>query len=258
MKKIFFLIVFTLQFSIACFAQDPYQHYTDREIIKLVNYIKKLEKTASFYIATHPDDVFVKSLSNNKEEKTILLNIVTDTFHSYNDNQVIKIANYIKGLLHLDSLNTYSLAIIKDNKKRVDDSIAKSKTFVMEEQKEIDNIEKSIFFNFDSSILKEESYKPLNEIVEIFKSYINLTPVIKNYSGIKFIIEGHTDSIGPIAYNLNLSNERAKSVADYFISKGIPDTILSFNGYGEAKPIDTNETQEGQAKNRRVEIRAKK
>jgi OOP family OmpA-OmpF porin len=73
-----------------------------------------------------------------------------------------------------------------------------------------------------------------------------------------FIVEGHTDNVGADAYNMNLSKERAKAVMDYLVSKGVPATKISSVGYGEEKPIASNETEEGRSKNRRVEIKAKK
>jgi outer membrane protein OmpA-like peptidoglycan-associated protein len=248
MKKIFFLIVFTLQFSLTCFSQDSLHRYTDIELMKLVKYIKGLEGRTASYSASHPDDVFVVNVAKSVEEKAILTDLIKDSLHRYNDSQIIKLAGYIKHLEKLDSLNTYTIAMVEETKKRVADSIAKTQVVVLEEQKEISEYEKLIFFNFDSSVLKEESYKPLDEAVKI----------LKNHSNLVFTIEGHTDSIGPVAYNLNLSKERARTVMNYFISKGIPADRISSTGYGEAKPVATNETAEGQAKNRRVEIRAKK
>lgn len=243
MKKIF-LIVFIIQFSLVCFSQDSLHHYTDPEVIKLADYIKNLEKKAAFYIATHPNDVFVVNNSKSAEEKAVLSDLIRDSLHTYNDKQVIRIANYIKYLERLNELNTLAL----EAKKRYNDSIAKAQVLVLEGQKEIDKYEKLIFFNFDSSVLKEESYPALDEAVKILKNNAKLT----------FVVEGHTDSIGPVAYNLNLSKERAKSVMNYIVLKGIPKTRISSIGYGEAKPIDTNETEEGKSKNRRVEIRGKK
>jgi len=246
MKKIFFLVVFILPFSFACFSQDSLHRYTDQEVIKLANYIKDLESRTASYSASHPKDVFVEIVTNNKEEKVILSDIIKDSLHRYNDSQVIKLSRYIKHLEKLDSLNTFAIAM--EAKKRADDSIAKTNVVVIKDQKEIDKYEKLIYFNFDSSTLKTESFGPLDEAVKILKNYPNLT----------FVIEGHTDSIGPVAYNLNLSRERAKSVMNYFISKGIPASRISAVGYGEEKPVATNETEQGRAQNRRVEIRVKK
>ena len=67
-------------------------------------------------------------------------------------------------------------------------------------------------------------------------------------------IGGHTDSKGSDSYNLRLSENRAKAVYDYLILKGISEKRLQYKGYGKNKPIDTNDTEEGRANNRRVEF----
>ena len=65
-------------------------------------------------------------------------------------------------------------------------------------------------------------------------------------------IQGHTDSIGSVNYNLNLSQRRAEAVKDYLVSKGVSPSNLTAKGYGKAKPIVSNDTAEGRAQNRRV------
>ncbi|MFQ5902757.1 MAG: OmpA family protein, partial [Candidatus Binatia bacterium] len=67
-------------------------------------------------------------------------------------------------------------------------------------------------------------------------------------------IAGHTDSTGPEAYNQGLSERRAKTVEEYLISKGISPDRLKAVGYGESRPVATNDTREGRAMNRRVEL----
>ena len=68
-------------------------------------------------------------------------------------------------------------------------------------------------------------------------------------------IQGHTDSIGDAAYNQGLSEKRAKAIMDYLASHGIASYRLSAKGYGETLPIASNDTEEGRAKNRRVQLR---
>ena len=70
----------------------------------------------------------------------------------------------------------------------------------------------------------------------------------------KIEIGGHTDSRGSTAYNQRLSESRARAVVEYLSSKGIDSRRLKFKGYGSSKPIDTNSTEEGRARNRRVEF----
>ncbi len=70
-------------------------------------------------------------------------------------------------------------------------------------------------------------------------------------------IIGHTDSIGNADYNMTLSLQRAKSVRDYLIYKGIDGKRLDYKAMGQSMPIATNTTEEGRAKNRRTEINIK-
>jgi outer membrane protein OmpA-like peptidoglycan-associated protein len=67
-------------------------------------------------------------------------------------------------------------------------------------------------------------------------------------------ISGHTDNKGSDDYNATLSQGRSEAVVNYVISQGVDSYRLSAHGYGEAKPIDTNDSDEGRANNRRVEF----
>lgn len=67
-------------------------------------------------------------------------------------------------------------------------------------------------------------------------------------------LEGHTDSTGSDAYNQTLSEERAQSAADYLISQGVPANTISTRGWGETRPVASNDTPEGRAQNRRVDV----
>ena len=102
----------------------------------------------------------------------------------------------------------------------------------------------NIFFDFDKSTLRPESYHELNRWVEVFKK----TPDLKAE------IHGHTCWMGTEAYNQGLSERRATAVINYLVSKGIAKERLSMKGFGETKPATSNETKEGREYNRRVEI----
>ncbi|MBI3481374.1 MAG: OmpA family protein [Bacteroidetes bacterium] len=103
---------------------------------------------------------------------------------------------------------------------------------------------KNIQFNFGKTTLLPDSFKELDDVVELLK---------KNPS-LKLEIGGHTDSDGPDDYNLWLSQSRAQAVVDYLISQGANAEQLVAKGYGETKPIDTSETQLAKSTNRRVEF----
>ena len=73
----------------------------------------------------------------------------------------------------------------------------------------------------------------------------------------KIELFGHTDNVGENKYNLQLSQKRADAVRKYFIEKGIPAADISALGQGETKPIESNDSEKGKAKNRRVEVKFK-
>jgi outer membrane protein OmpA-like peptidoglycan-associated protein len=101
-----------------------------------------------------------------------------------------------------------------------------------------------ILFDTGKSTLRPESMGVLNEIVK----------VMKENAGLKFEIDGHTDSDGDDAGNLKLSQERADAVKTQLVSMGIDGSRFTTKGFGETKPIDKNDSPEGKANNRRVEF----
>jgi len=110
--------------------------------------------------------------------------------------------------------------------------------------KALNSYAKTILFDTGKATIKEQSSKVLGDIIGI----------LNEYSNAKFYIEGHTDSVGSEASNQKLSEERASSVMNYLIEHGIASNRLSARGYGESRPLDTNDTKAGRANNRRVEI----
>ena len=82
----------------------------------------------------------------------------------------------------------------------------------------------------------------------------NLVKVLRDNSDIRLEIQGYTDSQGNSEMNRKLSDKRANEIRDYLIKYHIDESRLDANGYGEEKPVDSNETAEGRAKNRRVEL----
>ena len=101
-----------------------------------------------------------------------------------------------------------------------------------------------VMYGFDSAEIKSEAYPMLDEAVLILK---------KNPE-INVEIDGHTDNRGPAAYNMTLSERRAKAVMKYFVDKGVEAERLTTKGFGFTQPAASNDTEEGRAKNRRVEL----
>lgn len=101
-----------------------------------------------------------------------------------------------------------------------------------------------IHFEFDKTVIQRESFPILNELADVLREY----PLLR------VRIEGHTDSVGDTSYNQKLSERRALAVRDYLVGAGIEADRLSWAGYGESRPIASNDTAAGRAKNRRTEF----
>jgi outer membrane protein OmpA-like peptidoglycan-associated protein len=101
-----------------------------------------------------------------------------------------------------------------------------------------------IQFEFDKADITPESNQTLDLIAQVLRSDEHL----------KLMIFAHCDAVGTDEYNLDLSQRRAKSVSDYLASKGVYPPSMRHRGFGSSKPVADNATDEGRAKNRRVEF----
>src|SRR5699024_3136788 len=103
-----------------------------------------------------------------------------------------------------------------------------------------------VLFDFDKSDLKAPAKETLNEVIALLEA-VEAEEVVQ--------VIGHTDDQGADDYNLKLSKERAQAVEAYLLENGDVDHLTFESiGYGKTKPIESNQTEEGQQKNRRVEI----
>jgi len=117
--------------------------------------------------------------------------------------------------------------------------------FVLVESDRI-RIKGNILFETGKANIRKQSFKLLDEVASVLAKNPGLGPVL---------IEGHTDNVGTRALNTDLSNRRAKAVLEYLVNKGIARKRLRSQGFGFDRPITTNKTPLGRAKNRRVEFR---
>ena len=121
------------------------------------------------------------------------------------------------------------------------DRLEKNKFFVL----------KNIYFGYDSAVIRKESAQELDKLVEV----LNDNPEIK------IEMASHTDSIGSIEFNINLSQRRAAATVNYMIKMGIAPERLEAKGYGESKPIarntnrDGTDNPDGRQRNRRTEFK---
>ena len=103
----------------------------------------------------------------------------------------------------------------------------------------------NITFQTDSDAINASFYPVLNSVAKVLKKYDNST----------VLVSGHTDNTGSAEYNLNLSKQRAASVASYLAGQGIAQSRFEVLGMGFSNPIASNASATGRAQNRRVEIK---
>jgi len=162
-------------------------------------------------------------------DETRLVNIPRMDF----DPKGITLYTYIFGTLHEGHYYVKNLRIAEGGVKYYDRFLQDGKI-----------IATGIRFDTGKATLKPESMGIINEISKL----------MNNHPEIKFSVEGHTDSDGDDSSNLTLSKERAKTVKNTMVKHGISADRLNTKGFGESKPMDTNDTPEGKANNRRVEF----
>ncbi len=101
-----------------------------------------------------------------------------------------------------------------------------------------------ILFDFDKATLRPEVESTLEQVAAVLIQYPTL----------QIQVEGHTDTVGPEAYNLDLSERRATAVSEFLIGQGIARNQISHEGFGETRPVADNETEDGRQRNRRVDL----
>jgi outer membrane protein OmpA-like peptidoglycan-associated protein len=101
-----------------------------------------------------------------------------------------------------------------------------------------------LLFDVDKAALKAKSKEDLNQ----------LSVILNKYEDTEILLEGHTDATGTEEHNLELSRSRAQSVANYLEEREVRPTRFTIMGYGESQPVASNDTPDGRAQNRRVEV----
>jgi len=103
----------------------------------------------------------------------------------------------------------------------------------------------NVHFDTDKATLRPDSYKQLTELLEY----------LQRHPDIKIEIAGHTDNTGGDAHNLKLSQDRANTIRNYLLKKGIKPAQVTAKGYGSSVPVADNSTEAGKQMNRRTEVR---
>jgi len=236
-------------------------------------YAKKPSYTSDFYIYTNPPQIELKDYKGIVQPDSVQWIKVSGVYRAKGDEKYLSIGNFstthFKDRLKKKnwwSLNFWhheayyfvdkvSLVRLEEYSVEKDSILAENfmdTTITNEQENYIYKIEKdstlvieNIQFASASDRLLPKSYKDLELILE----YLNENP------GKNIEIIGHTDNVGSSAANQKLSEKRAKSVYDYFISNYIDKSRISYMGKGEDEPIADNETGLGRRANRRVELK---
>jgi outer membrane protein OmpA-like peptidoglycan-associated protein len=151
--------------------------------------------------------------------------------------------------LELDRTKKYAIMVSKDGYLNYRDTVVSiSDTLYVDLQPIKRNtviVLKNLFFDTDKTIIKNTSVESLEEMYRL----------LVDNPKIRVMITGHTDNVASDAYNIRLSEGRAKAVYDEMVRRGIDPKRMKWQGKGEREPIDTNKTEEGRAANRRVEFK---
>lgn len=151
--------------------------------------------------------------------------------------------------LELNKTKNYLIAVSKEGYIGYKDTVASISDTLYIDLKPIKKntiiVLKKLFFDTNKTTIKNTSAESLDEMYRL----------LVDNPQIKIMITGHTDNVASDAYNLRLSEGRAKAVYDEMINRGIDPKRIKWQGKGEREPIDTNATEEGRAANRRVEFK---
>jgi len=99
-------------------------------------------------------------------------------------------------------------------------------------------------FDFNKATIKPSGRDVLDGAVK----------TLRDNPSLHVVVEGHTDSVGSDAYNMRLSEKRAKAVRDYLVREGVEPSRITTRGYGKSRPVASNDTAEGRSENRRAEV----
>ena len=229
-------------------------------ILRHQNDVARLGKVVS------KDMLFDKDNSDSIGELTIAIQQVVDT----GKEQTARADDLQQKVSELVNANEQTVAALKEKYKGEIDVLGKNKAEIermQREQKErLDRIqsmfsdnEANVFQQKNNVLISVHGFKFPSGSAEIrpdnFDLMNRIVSAIKEFKGSNVVISGHTDSTGTAAVNKSLSNKRAESVAKFFVDvAGMPPGKIEAQGYGQEKPVASNQSAEGRAKNRRVEI----
>ncbi len=203
-----------------------------------------------FFTFTAEENTLLFKLKNSLENKVSKLNTEVEELNTVNERLKKETASLSQKLFNLTNIerdvktsNEDFISFLRDN------NLLEDVTILEDENQLVIRFKDSILFDSGEAEIRQEGYEVLDRIADKLKKIEN-----------DFVVEGYTDNV-PIKThefpsNWELSSARAINVVKFFINnKNINEDRISFSGWGERKPIASNDTEEGRAKNRRIEIK---
>ncbi len=169
---------------------------------------------------------------------------INNALNDNNYNPDVKVKGVTFGLTYLfGKKGTSAVTPVQEEPVAVEEPVVEE-TPVVVQQPVQKIIIQDVLFDFDKDTLPQQAYPILDNVV----------PVARDNPSWTYLLVGNTDSKGSKAYNMDLSLRRVKTVQNYLINQGVPADRLSIAENGELQPKTTNDTPEGRAQNRRVEV----
>ena len=212
---------------------------------------KKRPKVRDVVIENSPIQEFVCGIRDARSGKPLSAEVSIFNLEELTDT-VFGVETEKEGGLcstELDVAKRYGILVSKDGYMNYRDTIGSLNDTLFVDLQPIRRntviILKNLFFDTDKTIIKNTSVESLEEMYRL----------LVDNPKIKVMITGHTDNVASDAYNIRLSEGRAKAVYDEMVRRGIDPKRMKWQGKGEREPIETNKTEEGRAANRRVEFK---
>jgi len=188
----------------------------------------------------------LRNMLNNYEKELAAIRTDTENLHKADNDLAANINDLRSRLLtlsdELKKLSEKPKPVVTPEPQVQEKPQVIEKDYLAELEEELQG--KMIHFATNATTLSEKDKLFLDKVAE----YLIKLPEVK------IEVQGHTDNTGSVKINNTISYNRAKSVADYLIAKGVPESQLIVKGYGPSKPIASNKTAQGRATNRRVQL----
>lgn len=207
----------------------------DTSFSSLLNLVGQVFENTDTTALKHVNNIIERGFYTYAEKNVYFYG---DSFIGQSDTIIVN-TNEFKMVQPVNYSDTMDFGVGQKNETKTDENSATDTIITLNKV-----LNQTILFDYKKTNLSIDYLDTLNQLISVFKEYPHLT----------FSLVGYTDSIGSEAYNIKLSKYRVTSVEKYLLDNGVLPSNITTDSRGEANPIDSNKTEIGRAKNRRVEI----